>query len=87
MAQSSTSISDEVDRRLAGHGIHDHQPEDPEARPLLVKTSSSRIKRAFKATPLPLVQLLILAFVRLAEPISFTQVGEGGTTLSTSNED
>lgn len=79
MAKSSTKISDEVDRRLADHAIQDSQDLAAEARPLLVKTKtgSSRVKRAFKATPLPLVQLFILAFVRLAEPISFTQVSGG----------
>lgn len=76
MAKSSTNISNEVNRRLTGHGVHDH--DDLESRPLLVKTKtgSSQVKKALKATPLPLVQLLVLAFVRLAEPISFTQVSE-----------
>lgn len=42
---------------------------DPESAPLLVHGHAHR-----KVTPLPLAQLLILAAVRLAEPISFTQV-------------
>ena len=42
---------------------------DHEAAPLLVRGHTHR--RA--ATPLPLLQLLILAVVRLAEPISFSQ--------------
>jgi len=41
---------------------------DPEAAPLLVHVHEHR-----RATPLPLLQLLILAAVRLAEPISFSQ--------------
>ena len=43
--------------------------QDPEAAPLLVHERGHR-----KATPLPLLQLLILAAVRLAEPIGVFQV-------------
>ena len=36
--------------------------------------SASKVEVPVKATPLPLLQLLILAAVRVAEPISYTQV-------------
>lgn len=45
------------------------QDGDYETSPLLIGAPAR-----LKATPLPLAQLLILAIIRLAEPISFTQV-------------
>lgn len=45
------------------------QDGDLDSTPLLI-AGPARLK----ATPLPLAQLLILAVIRLAEPISFTQV-------------
>ena len=50
---------------------------DPEAAPLLVHEHGHR-----KATPLPLLQLLILAVVRLAEPIGLSQVSNVWTKRS-----
>ncbi len=51
---------------------------DGSERPLdenSVLLPNSNTNEPLKATPLPLLQLLILATVRLAEPISYTQVG------------
>jgi len=42
---------------------------DPEVAPVLVNAHTH-----CKVTPLPLLQLFILAMVRLAEPINFSQV-------------
>lgn len=63
-AVNTISVS-EADTLLPTDATH-----DPEAAPLLVSSSPS----PRKTTPLPLAQLLILAFVRLAEPIAYTQV-------------
>lgn len=46
-------------------------PVEPPPRP------SSRRR---KDTPLPILQLLVLAFVRLAEPVSFTQASGSDPT-------
>lgn len=71
-SNSSTNLASADNDHLRRDGFHEH--EVAEARPLLVKARSSRVKKEFKATPLPLLQLSILVFVRLVEPISFTQV-------------
>ena len=57
---------------------HDtYDSPDASERPLDENSAllpASQKKEPVKATPLPLPQLLILAAVRLAEPISYTQV-------------
>lgn len=56
----------------------DIESNDNESTPLL---SSSHTQQR-QATPLPLAQLLLLAAVRLAEPIAFTQVGSSTSSES-----
>lgn len=58
-------VVETVDRNLESESYA--SDEDLESSPLL---STSRRE----PTPLPIVQLLIIGLVRLAEPISFTQV-------------
>ena len=65
-AANNAPYTNEADPVLAASVNANH---DPEAAPLLVHRQTPR-----KATPLPLLQLLILAVVRLAEPIGLSQV-------------
>ncbi|KAF8299932.1 MFS general substrate transporter [Clavulina sp. PMI_390] len=57
---------------------HEAESAEPESRPLLGAARGSGTKSASKArarkpTPLPITALLILALVKLAEPLNFTQ--------------
>ncbi|KAG8906020.1 hypothetical protein FRB99_007752 [Tulasnella sp. 403] len=68
MANSSPSDDDTASVTVAGSGTISPAklPPDPELQPLL---SSKR-----HPTPLPVFQLAILCYVRLAEPIAYTQI-------------
>lgn len=77
MAQSSKHVDTSSSAQQADESTAASDAYDTESAPLLVD-DSERVK----ATPLPLAQLFILAIVRLAEPISFTQVPVNSNCLS-----
>lgn len=66
LREGNAANTNEQDPLLASSAASDH---DPEIASPPVNGHSHR-----KATPLPLLQLLILAMVRLAEPIGLSQV-------------
>jgi hypothetical protein len=64
LSREDAGKTDEADPLIAAPVRPNHHPEAA-----LVHGDTHR-----KATPLPLLQLLILGAVRLAEPIAFSQV-------------
>ena len=73
LAHQDATETNEADPLLATPARADHDPEEASAQGVTPR----------KATPLPLLELLILAVVRLAEPIAFSQVSLKVFWLST----
>lgn len=71
--------SGKVDERVPLLAERDVQSSSADS-PMEARTRPSSRRR--KDTPLPILQLLVLAFVRLAEPVSFTQASGFGHTLA-----
>lgn len=74
MMSSTPAEQRELDEEQQPLLFSDLEHNAESVTPLLIQSSTTGRKHNGEITPLPIVQLLVLAAVRLAEPIASTQV-------------